>query len=132
MNAKLIQSLESAGVKFIRFTFCDNANVIRAKAVHLGILAENIDYPMSITPAQQALPVMYDAVVAESGLGPVGEVWSVPDWSTLSILPYAPTHARVVTDFCRFWSNLVIVSPQFPETGDRRCRRTGYSNQSCL
>ena len=99
MNAKLIQSLESAGVKFLRVTFCDNANVIRAKAVHLGILAENIDYPMSITPAQQALPVMYDAVVTESGLGPVGEVWSVPDWSTLAILPYAPTHARVMTDF---------------------------------
>ena len=99
MNSELIQSLESAGVKFIRFTFCDNANVIRAKAVHLGILAENLDYPISITPAQQALPVMYDAVVAESGLGPVGEVWSVPDWSTLTILPYAPTHARVITDF---------------------------------
>ena len=99
MNSELFQSLESAGVKFLRVTFCDNANVIRAKAVHLGILAENIDYPMSITPAQQALPVMYDAVVSESGLGPVGEVWSAPDWSTLTILPYAPTHARVITDF---------------------------------
>ncbi len=48
--------------------------------------------------AQQAISAMYDAVVPDSGLGPVGEVWLVPDWSTLRVLPYAPTHARVMGD----------------------------------
>jgi glutamine synthetase len=98
MSIELVKYLESAGVKFVRITFCDNANVIRAKAIHLGILAENLEYPMGITVAQQALPVMSDTVVSNSGLGPVGEAWSRPDWSTLRILPYAPTHARVITD----------------------------------
>ena len=98
MNIELVKYLESAGVKFVRITFCDNANVIRAKAIHLGILAENLDYPIGMTVAQQALPVMSDTVVSNSGLGPVGEAWSRPDWSTLRILPYAPTHARVITD----------------------------------
>lgn len=98
MSSELVKSLKSAGVKFLRVAFCDNANVIRAKAIHLGILAENLAYPVSITAAQQALPVMYDGVVSDSGLGPVGEVWLVPDWSTLTVLPYAPSHARVIGD----------------------------------
>ncbi|MBC6479403.1 MAG: glutamine synthetase [Hormoscilla sp. GM7CHS1pb] len=84
--------------QFLRVVFCDNANAIRAKAIHLGILAENMDYPVSITAAQLAEPVMYDGVVPDSGLGPVGEVWLIPDWSTCKILPYAPSHARAIGD----------------------------------
>ncbi|MDJ0719209.1 MAG: glutamine synthetase family protein [Prochloraceae cyanobacterium] len=98
MSIELVKSLQSAGVKFLRVTFCDNANVIRAKAIHLGILEENLEYPVGITAAQQALPVMCDEVVNKSGLGPVGEIWLVPDWSTVKVLPYAPTHARVMGD----------------------------------
>jgi glutamine synthetase len=98
MSRELVKSLETAGVKFLRFAFCDNANIIRAKAIHLGILADNLEYPISITAAQQALPVMYDSVVTDSGLGPVGEVFLKPDWDTLTILPYTPTHARVMGD----------------------------------
>ncbi len=45
-----------------------------------------------------ALPVMYDSVVAETGLGPVGEVRLMPDWSTLTILPFAEGHAQVLSD----------------------------------
>jgi glutamine synthetase len=39
-----------------------------------------------------------DAVAPDSGLGPVGEIRLVPDWSTLAVLPYAPGHARVLGD----------------------------------
>ncbi|MDJ0726367.1 MAG: hypothetical protein QNJ38_14745 [Prochloraceae cyanobacterium] len=85
-------------MKFLRVTFCDNANAIRAKAIHIDILESNLDYPVSITAAQQAFPIMYDAVVSQSGLQPVGEIWLVPDWTTLKILPYAPTHAIVMAD----------------------------------
>ncbi|MGK7900065.1 MAG: glutamine synthetase family protein [Hormoscilla sp.] len=101
MGIELVKYLKSAGVKFLRVAFCDNANIIRAKAIHLGILAENIDYPVSITAAQQALPVMYDGVVPDSGLAPVGEVWLVPDWSTVNILPYGPSHARAIGDLIK-------------------------------
>lgn len=51
--------------------------------------------------AQQAIPVMYDAVAPESGLGPVGEVWLVPDWDSLATLPYALGHARVMGDMIK-------------------------------
>jgi len=98
MEKALKQKLQDAGVKFIRVIWCDNANVIRAKAIHIHQLSECIENGVGITLAQMALPVMYDGVVADTGLGPVGEVRLMPDWSTLTILPFAPGHAQVMSD----------------------------------
>ena len=90
--------LKENNIKFVRVLFCDNANIIRSKAFHIDVLPEHFDTGVSITVAQQAFPVMYDAVITQTGLAPVGEAWIVPDWSTLNLLPYAPTHARVIGD----------------------------------
>ncbi len=98
MDETLKKTLEEAGVKFVRIVWCDNANVIRAKAAHVDYLEDVVDNGMGITVAQMALPVMYDSVVAETGLGPVGEVRLMPDWSTLTILPYAEGCAQVLSD----------------------------------
>ena len=93
---KLKKSLEEAGINFVRIVWCDNANIIRGKAVHVEMLSHYFEYGVGITAAQQAFPVMYDAVIAETGLSPVGEIRLIPDWSSLSSLPYAPGHARVM------------------------------------
>jgi len=98
MEEDLKQKLKDGGIKFVRILWCDNANVIRAKAAHVDYLEEYIDNGVGITMAQMALPVMYDAVVPETGLGPVGEVRLMPDWSTLTLLPYAPGQAQVLSD----------------------------------
>jgi glutamine synthetase len=90
--------LKKANTKFLRILWCDNANVIRAKAVHIDFLDDCIKNGAGITMAQQALPVMSDSVVAETGLGPVGEVRLMPDWSTMTLLPYADRHAQVISD----------------------------------
>lgn len=92
-----ISRLRDQGVHFVRVLWCDNANVIRAKAVHLGVV-ERGGGAVGISAAQQALPVMYDAVVQGGGLGPVGEVQLVPDWSTLHVLPYLPGYAQALGD----------------------------------
>jgi glutamine synthetase len=92
----IIQTLTSAGIHFVRVLWCDNANVIRGKAIHLGALQHYLTDGVGISAAQQALPVMYDAPAIGSGLGPVGEIRLVPDWSSLSLLPYAPGHGRVM------------------------------------
>jgi glutamine synthetase len=92
------QKLKDGGIKFVRILWCDNANVIRAKAAHIDFLEDYTKNGVGITVAQQALPVMYDSVVADSGLGPVGEVRLMPDWSTMTILPYAEAHAQVLSD----------------------------------
>ncbi|MDJ0796297.1 MAG: glutamine synthetase family protein [Calothrix sp. MO_167.B12] len=98
MQTDIFKHLKENNIKFVRVLFCDNANIIRSKAFHIDVLPEHFDTGVSITVAQQAFPVMYDTVIAETGLSPIGEAWLVPDWSTLNILPYAPNHAWVMGD----------------------------------
>ncbi len=110
MKHALKSALKSAGVKFVRIVWCDNANVIRAKAAHVDCLQDYIENGVGIGAAQMAVPVMYDSVVGDTGLGPVGEIRLMPDWSTLTILPFAPGHAQVVGDMVvgeteSFWSH---------------------------
>lgn len=98
MNDILRQKLRDGGIKFIRLLWCDNANVIRAKAAHIDFLEDCVKNGIGITVAQQALPAMADVVVPETGLQPVGEVRLMADWSTLTFLPYAEGHAQVLSD----------------------------------
>src|ERR1700730_1846309 len=101
MGNKILQALESSGTRFVRILWCDNANIIRAKAVHTRMLDHSLEHGVGVTAALQALPVMFDAVVPESGLTPVGEVRLMPDLSTRVSLPYAPGHARVMVDLVK-------------------------------
>lgn len=98
MQTDISKYLKENGIKFVRVLFCDNANIIRSKAFHIDVLPEHFDTGVSITVAQQAFPVMSDMVIPETGLAPIGEAWLVPDWSTLNLLPYSPTHASVIGD----------------------------------
>jgi|UPI00036C21E3 glutamine synthetase len=93
---KIKKYLKTANTKFIRILWCDNANIIRAKSVHVEMLPYYFEHGVGIAAGQQGIPVMYDSVIPKSGLGPVGEVNLVPDWSTLTALPYCPKHARVM------------------------------------
>ena len=52
-NEALEQLLKNAQVKFIRLIWCDNANVIRAKAVHVNYLEECIR-PVAPEPGKSA------------------------------------------------------------------------------
>lgn len=98
MEKEQLKNLDQLGIQFVRILWCDNANIIRGKAVHRKALSEYLSHGVGISAAQQAVPVMYDAPVAGSGFGPVGEIRLVPDWSTLNPLPYCPSHARVMGD----------------------------------
>lgn len=92
------ERLEDAGIEWVRILWCDHANLIRGKAAHVSLLGDGLPEGVGISAAQQALPVMYDSVAKDSGLGPVGEARLVPDWSTLKPLPYAPGQAQVIGD----------------------------------
>ncbi len=108
MDKETLTSLDRARVKFVRVIWCDNANVIRGKAIHRKRLESYLTHGVGITAAQQALPVMYDAVVEDSGLGPIGEIRLIPDVTTLNLLPYAKGHARMMADMIvggRNWSH---------------------------
>jgi glutamine synthetase len=101
MGSEFGKILKTQNIRFVRILWCDNANVIRGKAFHTAFLEEHQDQGISLSIAQQAIPAMYDAVVPNSGLGPVGEAWLVPDWSTLNALPYVAGHARVMGNMVR-------------------------------
>ncbi|MDJ0511730.1 MAG: glutamine synthetase family protein, partial [Crocosphaera sp.] len=108
MDKETLNSLDRSRVKFIRVLWCDNANIIRGKAIHRKRLETYLTHGVGITAAQQALPVMYDAPVSETGLGPVGEIRLIPDQSTLTLLPYAKGHARMIGDMIlggKTWPN---------------------------
>jgi glutamine synthetase len=98
MNDQLLSSLDQTNICFVRILWCDNGNVIRGKAVHRYRLSHYFTHGVGIAIAQQAIPVIMDAPVAGTGLGPVGEVRLVPDWRTITPLPYAVGHARVMAD----------------------------------
>ena len=98
MDKETLTSLDRARIKFVRVLWCDNANIIRGKAIHRKRLESYLTHGVGITAAQQALPVMYDAVVGDTVLGPVGEIRLIPDLTTLTLLPYAKGHARIMGD----------------------------------
>ena len=95
----LTDRAKAAGVFLVRVTYCDNANLIRAKAIPVSGLPGAAQYGIGFSVAQQALPMMYDTVLPTSGLTPSGETWLVPDPSTFTPLPYSPASAIVLGDF---------------------------------
>jgi glutamine synthetase len=96
MKKEFIKSLDASGIRFIRVLWCDNANIIRGKAIHRSALERHFEHGVGISCAQQSIPAMFDAVTEGSGLGPIGEVRLIPDWETFVPLPYAPGHGRVL------------------------------------
>jgi glutamine synthetase len=98
MKTAFVRALQAAGIRFMRVITCSTANVIRGKAAGVESLDDVIEHGVGVTAALPALPVMYDAVVEGSGLGPAGEVRLVPDWDTFQVVPYAPGHAQAIGD----------------------------------
>jgi glutamine synthetase len=89
----------AAGVRLVRVAFCDNANLIRAKAAPLEGLEGILKYGVGFTVAMQSLPMLGDTPLPASGLGPAGEVWLVPDPDTFTVLPYSAGAAMMLGDF---------------------------------
>ena len=80
-----------ATVKSVRHLWVDHGAVIRGKAAR-------VPGPVRMSQAQMAIPVHADVVVPEAGLLPVHDVELVPDWSSLRVLPFHPSHAAVACD----------------------------------
>ncbi len=94
---EVIHLSRDAGVRLVRFLYCDNGGVIRGKATHIDGLARRMVGGMGLTVAMQAFN-MLDHLVPVEGMGPVGEVRLVPDPSTFMLLPYAPRSAAMASD----------------------------------
>lgn len=107
--------LGEKGTRFLTVLWCDNANVIRSKAIHVPTLLKNMptdgsksrpgdklltafERRLTVSKVQQSVPVVFDAPVQEAGLEPVREIRLVPDWATLVRPGYMPGNVMAIGD----------------------------------
>src|SRR5262245_29356859 len=93
----VLEQANAAGVRLVRFLYCDNGNIVRGKAAHIGALRESIEGGIGLTVAMMGF-TLTERIAPGSALGPVGEVRLVPDLATFTLLPYAPGEARLHCD----------------------------------
>ena len=92
------ESILQQDAQLTRILWTDNAGLTRAKAVTRPSLPGALLRGVGLSMGQQALPMMADSVVPESGLSAAGEVRLVPDPASYVALPYAPGSAAMVSD----------------------------------
>lgn len=91
---ELVQAVEDADVRLVRFLYCDNGGIIRGKTSTTQRLADRIQDGIGLTKAMMAMNA-FDQLQAVAGTGAVGEIRLVPDSDSFAILPYAP-HSAVL------------------------------------
>lgn len=94
---QLVTTARAAGVRLIRFLYCDNGGTIRGKLTPVDSLAMRLETGLGLTVAMQAMN-MLDQLQPVEGMGPVGEIRLVPDPDSFVILPYAPNSAAMMCD----------------------------------
>jgi glutamine synthetase len=94
---EVLAQARRAGVKLIRFEYCDVSGVARAKAVHVSQLGHKLVEGVGLTRAQMSINVLEQVVYIE-GMEPVGEIRLVPDPATFSLLPWSAGSASLLCD----------------------------------
>jgi glutamine synthetase len=93
----VIDRVDEAGLRLVRFLWCGNDGTVRAKASGRRGLEGRLQSGIGLTVGMQAMNGL-DQLQPVDGMGPVGEVRLVPDPSTFRVLPYAPHTGAVLTD----------------------------------
>jgi glutamine synthetase len=96
-RAEIVAQAEAAGLRLVRFLYCDNDGIIRGKSAGIANLIERLETGIGLTVAMQAF-TMLDHLASVDGMGPVGEIRLVPDPTTFAIAPYAPHTGTVLVD----------------------------------
>jgi glutamine synthetase len=93
----VIDRVDEAGLRLVRFLWCGNDGTVRAKASGRRGLEGRLQSGIGLTVGMQAMNGL-DQLQPIDGMGPVGEVRLVPDLVTFRVLPYAPHTGAVLTD----------------------------------
>jgi glutamine synthetase len=88
---------EEAGLRLVRFLYCDNGGIVRGKATHIDGLDRRMREGIGQSLALQAFSGV-DTLAQVEGLSPVGEFRLVPDPETFVVLPYAPHTGMLLCD----------------------------------
>ncbi|GCE03066.1 glutamine synthetase family protein [Dictyobacter aurantiacus] len=96
----VIQQVQAAKIRLVRFLYCDNGGIIRGKATHARKLGNRIHEGIGQTLAMQAFTGV-ETLASVEGMGPVGEFRLLPDPATFVVLPYVPNTASMLCDMVR-------------------------------
>jgi glutamine synthetase len=96
-RGQVVERAETAGLRLVRFLYCDNDGIVRGKASGMASLAERLETGIGLTVAMQAFTLL-DHLAQFEGMGPVGEIRLVPDPGTFVVAPYAPRTGVVLVD----------------------------------
>ena len=96
-RSEIVARAETAGLRLVRFLYCDNDGIIRGKATGIAGLKDRLETGIGLTVAMQAF-TMLDHLASVEGMGPVGEFRLVPDPDTFVVLPYVPHSAMMLCD----------------------------------
>jgi glutamine synthetase len=94
---EIVAQAEAAGLRLVRFLYCDNDGIIRGKSSGIQGFADRLNTGIGLTVAMQAF-TMLDHLASVDGMGPVGEIRLVPDPATFSIAPYVQHVGTVLVD----------------------------------
>jgi glutamine synthetase len=97
LRREVLAKAQAAGLKLVRFLYCDNDGLIRGKASGMSSLKDRLETGIGLTLAMQAF-TMLDHLAPVEGMGPVGEIRLLPDPSTFVIAPYAQKTGVVLVD----------------------------------
>ncbi len=120
------KSTVPSDIDFIRILWCDNANIIRAKSIYKNS-SKDSEYYVGISEGQQGVTAVYDAVVEDSGLSPVGEVQLKADLSTFTSIPYSPGHGRFMGDMLKDGTTWDYCPRGFLKRMVNKAQRMGFS-----
>lgn len=94
---RVVETARAAGLRLVRFLYCDLDGVVRGKATGIAGLGQRLQSGIGLTVAMQGFTLL-DRLAPVEGIGPVGEVRLLPDPDTFVIAPYAPHTGVVLAD----------------------------------
>lgn len=95
--SKLFKYLRKRKIKNLRLTWCDNANIIRAKVFPIDAIDTINQTGVSLSQAAQAVPVMHDQVLADAKLAMTHNILLKPDWLSFHLLPHMEASGCVMS-----------------------------------
>jgi glutamine synthetase len=93
----VLRQTREAGVRLVRFLYCDTSAIIRGKSTYVRALEERLQSGIGLTVAMPAM-CMLDHLSSVPEMGPVGEIRLIPDPETFVVLPYVPHQAAMIAD----------------------------------
>src|SRR5207244_1631713 len=97
LRDQVVERAKAAGLRLVRFLYCDNDGVIRGKATGMSGLSRRLETGIGLTVAMQAFSLL-DHLAPVEGMGPVGEIRLVPDPQTFVVAPYSVATGVVLVD----------------------------------